>query len=891
MKPVKPPLETSTERDAVLREVEQVLTLARSVSLGPEFDDIIRAAVERATDRLMAATRRRTARLAALAAVQQTVAGGFDLPAIMAGVYEHVREILDAPSFLVASYDAAAGTLRCEFAVTEGATIASEPLVVIPLVEGPISQVIRTGRPLARAEGRGVRGEVLPLPGKPSSLIPRSTLLVPLRKGDEVFGVIQVQSYHEGAYGAEDVEFLTTIAHQTAMAMDNARLYEEALRRSREVEALLAAAQEIGAELDPEQVLSRVVEAAAHLVDAEVATIGITARGGLHFDRIWQNGAWRQVEAVVAWDDAAFNTCTAGLPLCDNNPGADAAGPLAAVLPPLRSRLAVPVFGAEQRVLGVIALFNKRKRDGFAARDLDLTSAFASHAATALVKANAYRAMEQSRNQLQTLMDRSWSAVFVLDPVEGSLRDANAAAVQLLGREREAVLGRRVFDLTPEDDHAAWRAVMREAPAMGDAIQRELHVLSQDGTAIPLDVTATRLDVDDAPALVCLARDRRPRIRQEEAERLRALGEMASGVAHDFNNLLGVILGRTELMIGRLPPGETAMHADLDVIRQAALDGAETVKRLQAFSGVARLTQKGSADVNKVLRDAVEFTRPRWKDAAQQRGVTIEVKIEPGEVPPAAGGAPELREVLVNLLFNAVDAMPHGGTITLRSWAAADRVFISVTDTGVGMPETVRRKVFEPFFTTKGSRGAGLGLSASYGIISRMGGRISVESAPFQGTTFTIDLPAGEVAPSAPAQVRQRMLPLTLLLVDDEPQMLRTTKMMLEIEGHRVVAVGGGKAALDAIETEHFDAVLTDLGMPEINGLQLAEELRARGHTLPVLLITGWGLELESERVQTVGVTDILPKPFDGEKLRAKLAAITTEPPPKSQELVPAGRT
>jgi PAS domain S-box-containing protein len=888
VKPVRSTGEISAERDTVLREVEQVLTLARSVSLGPEFDDIIRSAVERATDRLMAATRRRTARLAALSAVQQTVAGGFDLPAIMQGVYEHVREILDAPNFLVATHDPAARTLRCEFAVTEGAVIPPGPLAAIPLTEGPVSQVIRTGQPLTRSEGRGARGDVLPTPGKPSSLIPRSTLLVPLRTGDDVIGVLQAQSYREGAYGDEDVEFLSTIAHQAAMAMANVRLYREALRRRHEVEALLAAAQELGAELDPESVLSRVVEAAAHLVDAEVATIGVAARGGLRFDRVWQDGAWRQIEAVAEWDDAAFNACTAGLPLRDNQPDGAAAGPLRDVLPALRNRLAVPVFGPEQRVLGVIALFNKRNRDGFSEHDLDLTAAFASHAATSLAKATAYRSIEQSRNQLQTLMDRSWSAVLMLDPADGALRDVNTAAMQMLGREREAVIGRPMFQFTPETDHASWRAMLEEAPDMGDAIQRELHALSQDGTPIPLDVTATRLDVDDTPAVVCLARDRRPRIRQEEAERLRALGEMASGVAHDFNNLLGVILGRTDLMIARLPKGESTTHTDLDVVRQAALDGAETVKRLQAFSGVARLTQKGSADVNKVLRDAVEFTRPRWKDAAQQRGVTIEVGVEPGEVPPAAGGAPELREVLVNLLFNAVDAMPHGGSITLRSWLEQERVFISVSDTGVGMPETVRRKVFEPFFTTKGSRGAGLGLSASYGIISRMGGRISVDSAPFQGTTFTIDLPAGEAEQAAPPKPRQSTQPLRLLLVDDEPQMLRTTKMMLEIEGHQVTAVGGGKAALEAIDKDSFDAVLTDLGMPEVNGLQLAETLRARGHTQPVLLITGWGLELETDRVQAVGVTDILPKPFDGEKLRAKLAAITAEPPARHDVLVPA---
>jgi CheY-like chemotaxis protein/two-component sensor histidine kinase len=345
-------------------------------------------------------------------------------------------------------------------------------------------------------------------------------------------------------------------------------------------------------------------------------------------------------------------------------------------------------------------------------------------------------------------------------------------------------------------------------------------------------------------------------------------------VAHDFNNMLGVILGRTDLMVSQAIRQAPAVVPDLMVIKQAALDGAETVKRLQAFSGVKRLPQNETADANEVVHDAIELTRARWRDAAQQRGTTIEVVAETENVSPAAGSAAELREVLVNLIFNAVDAMPEGGRIVLHTHEHDGRVIITVSDNGTGMSESVRSRIFEPFFTTKGARGNGLGLSASYGIISRLGGSITVDSALGQGTTFTIELPAGELHEPRAAAPEVARGPLDLLVVDDEPQMLMTTAMMLEIEGHHVVTAGTARAALNAIEGGRFDAVLTDLGMPEMNGLQLTEALRARGHTLPVYLITGWGLELDPDEVRRTGVTDILPKPFDATKLRALLASI-----------------
>ncbi len=371
---------------------------------------------------------------------------------------------------------------------------------------------------------------------------------------------------------------------------------------------------------------------------------------------------------------------------------------------------------------------------------------------------------------------------------------------------------------------------------------------------------------------------RRGQDRAAESERLRALGEMASGVAHDFNNLLGVILGRCELLLAADEATPQQLRPHLEVIRRAALDGAETVKRLQAFSGVSQGKQDEAVDLGRIVHDVVEFSRPRWKDAAQQRGITITIETEVEPLPLMQGNAAELREVLLNLVINAVDALPRGGTIRIRVRRVGGEVHLVIQDTGVGMPEAVRRRIFEPFFTTKGSRGAGLGLSMSYGIVSRMGGRIDVSSAPHQGTTFTITLPFRAAEAAGARETPPAPRPLRVLVVDDEPQMLSTTTLMLEMEGHRAVTAARAAEALALLrDPEHqpFDVVLTDLGMPEMNGFQFVAALRAAGITVPCVLVTGWGYELSDDELRRSGAQAVLPKPFSATQLRDVLAAVT----------------
>ncbi len=368
-----------------------------------------------------------------------------------------------------------------------------------------------------------------------------------------------------------------------------------------------------------------------------------------------------------------------------------------------------------------------------------------------------------------------------------------------------------------------------------------------------------------------------------ESERLRALGELASGIAHDFNNILAVILGRCEVLLASdantIQPADVARH--FEVVRQAARDGEATVKRLQAFSGINRSPSTGAMDVPAIVRDVVEYTRPRWKDEAQQRGVTVQVEIDAAPLPPIVGDPSELREVLVNMLFNALDALPRGGAIRLSVSRSDGDVIVRVADTGLGMAEAVRKRIFEPFYTTKGQRGAGLGLSMSYGIVTRMGGHIDVASTPGEGTVFTVTLPFREAHAEEQGSIDEFVGPLSILLVDDEAQILETTQLMLELDGHQVTTADGGAEALELLresaepgEPGIYDIVLTDLGMPGMNGLQLLAAIRAAGYALPCLLVTGWGAELAGTDVEAAGAQAVLPKPFSVQQLRQALAAV-----------------
>jgi signal transduction histidine kinase/ActR/RegA family two-component response regulator len=359
------------------------------------------------------------------------------------------------------------------------------------------------------------------------------------------------------------------------------------------------------------------------------------------------------------------------------------------------------------------------------------------------------------------------------------------------------------------------------------------------------------------------------RIREQfsQLEKMSALGELASGVAHDFNNTLAGILGRAQLL-QRTSDLET-IRCGLKIIIKTAEDGAKTIKRIQDFARQRRDHDFAPIAVDQLLFDVSEITRPRWKDCAEAANVHISLELQIRSRALVMGEASELREVLVNMVFNAVDAMPEGGTLTLSAAEADGCVEISVKDTGVGMKSETSARIFDPFFTTKGKAGMGLGLAVSYGIIRRHEGNIEVESEVGRGTAFRIRLPIarGVVKGVTGELVMPRAaLPLSnltrILVVDDEDYVRELLRDILESEGYEVVLADSGREALKLFDADCFDAVFTDVGLPGMSGWELARAIRERNKRLPLAVITGWGEAVGSNEQKEAQVDWVVAKPF-----------------------------
>jgi nitrogen-specific signal transduction histidine kinase len=363
------------------------------------------------------------------------------------------------------------------------------------------------------------------------------------------------------------------------------------------------------------------------------------------------------------------------------------------------------------------------------------------------------------------------------------------------------------------------------------------------------------------------------------ADKLRALGQLASGVAHDFNNSLAAILGRAQLL--RRQTQDDALVRNLEIIQTAAEDAAATVRRIQTFARKSPAKEFEMLDVSSLLNDAIEITRTRWENEARLRGLDYEVRLEAESGQFTSGSASELREVFVNLIVNAVDAMPTGGKLVISCVQNDARLRLKFVDTGTGMPEDVRQKIFDPFFTTKGAQGTGLGLSVSYSIIERHEGSISVSSEPGGGTVFTIELPASarksEVAGIAPENVE--VPSLSILVIDDEPSVRETLAEMLEVMGHRVMLAESGQNALQTLAGNNCDLVFTDLAMPDMDGWETSRAIRKRWPEMNVVLVTGYGSGTVPPAGEGNLVNGIIGKPFDFSQISQTITNILNNQP------------
>jgi signal transduction histidine kinase len=370
-------------------------------------------------------------------------------------------------------------------------------------------------------------------------------------------------------------------------------------------------------------------------------------------------------------------------------------------------------------------------------------------------------------------------------------------------------------------------------------------------------------------------------------ERLHALGQMAAGIAHDFNNYLSPIIGLSELILTRpqLMKEPEKVLKYMRAVHQAGLDAALVVRRLREYYRAADADDEMKViDLKLVVEQTIELTQSRWGDQSLSKGTKyrIATKLDDAGVP---GRASELRQMLVNLIFNALDAMPHGGELSLTIQSDAERpgiVNLEVSDTGEGMTLEVRKRCLEPFFTTKGAAGTGLGLATAYGIIKRHHGEIQIESEPGKGTRIIIALPSVpiHVAPTAPRDRRQ-LPPMDILLIDDEEMVRNVIAEYLRADGHRVDVADGPTVGLHKINDGQYDLIITDRSMPDMSGDQLAAKAKHIAPHVPILMLTGFGDLMIARGDQPNGVDLLISKPITMDGLRDAIADVTSRSTPE----------
>jgi PAS domain S-box-containing protein len=369
-----------------------------------------------------------------------------------------------------------------------------------------------------------------------------------------------------------------------------------------------------------------------------------------------------------------------------------------------------------------------------------------------------------------------------------------------------------------------------------------------------------------------------------QQERLRALGQIASGIAHDINNALSPAALYTQALLSHEPALTERARAHLAVIQRAIEDVAQTVQRMRAFYMPQGMeTTLAPVELNQVLAQVIELTRARWSNMPQERGVVVHVESDfAPDLPKILGAESEVRDALTNLMLNAVDALPEGGVIRLRSRfdSRDEQIVLEIQDNGVGMTETTRSRCLEPFYTTKGERGTGLGLPMVFGMLQRHGGELEIDTELGKGTTMRLKFPC---APTG-LNVRDRQLvpkppPMRILLVDDDPLVLRSLRDSLELEAHEVVTAEGGQAGIDEFSGAFdagrpFDIVVTDLGMPYVDGRKVAARVRQVDPQVPVVMLTGWGHRLIATDDKPEHVDRVLSKPPKMAELRATLSEL-----------------
>ena len=696
----------------------------------------------------------------------------------------------------------------------------------------------------------------------------RSSLIFPLEYKGKVIGTMNFGSKEPHHFLDHQIKFLHSLASGLAISIQNALLFEETKKRLNELTVLYEIMRISASNLNLDQMLREIIHYLNGFFKFEAFGIALldekTKRLVPHPSFIGH--PVKDIERLGLCLGKGITGWVAerGEPLLVNDIRKDFR--YIVYDESIGSEMCVPLK-VGQKVVGVLDA-QSRVLNAFSNDDLRLLGIVGGQLAILIENLRLYEGIKQSEEKYRTVIEGAHDGICVIGK-DNRFKYVNRREAELQGLPQEKLVGKDFRDFLDEASKQVMAdRFIRRGEEEKLSPRFELNILRRNGEVRNVEINARVIkDSDGDINYVVFTKDITEKKKMEEqllqAEKLRALAEMASGVAHDFNNALAAILGNTQLLLFTVQDEE--LKETLKTIEKVAKDSAQTVRRLQDFTRKKVHQELFKVDVNSIVRDSVEITKPKWKDEVQRRGSHIEIVSSLEEVPPVSGSTSELREVMTNMIFNAIEAMPEGGKIEIRTFQKGKEVFIQISDSGIGIAEDVRKKIFEPFFTTKPFTNTGLGLSMSYGIIKRFGGDIEAQSKVGHGATFTIILPIGRDSKE------EAILPSTIkkgkkariLVIDDEEFVRSVLSRTLAQVHHQVTLAEDGEKGIQLFKEKKFDMVLTDLGMPGMSGWDVCRMIKKISPHTPVGMITGWGAEMSRSKMEEYGLDFIISKPFD----------------------------
>jgi PAS domain S-box-containing protein len=530
----------------------------------------------------------------------------------------------------------------------------------------------------------------------------------------------------------------------------------------------------------------------------------------------------------------------------------------------------------------------------FLPQEIEILNSVCNQIGAAIANARLFNAIKEAKTEWETTFDAMSELIYMQD-LDGQIIRVNRAMARRLKFEPQKIVGSRAEEVF-KDARSPWCYHQKpEVYEVNKIIKVEFEDKALEGT---FEIATTPIYSSEGQLFAWLfvgkdiTEQRQLQNQFVQIERLKALGEMASGVAHDFNNVLAGILGKTQLMLATIEkgmaPDRELLKQNLKTIEQTTIQGSHTVKRIQDFTRIRTDQKFDHVDVNDSVNYAIDVIRPVWKDQCEA-GIRIEIQFRPGVIPPVSGISSELTEVMLNVLTNAIDAMPTGGILSIKTELCqlenSSCVEIEVSDTGIGMSSEAKRRIFDPFFSTKGPKGTGLGMSVAYGIISRHQGSIRFESELGKGTTCYLSLPVAKQSEKTmrlrtPAMEKEK---LRILVIDDEVVIRDFLAEMFVSAGYEADAAATGREGIAFFEKNHYDLVFSDLGLPEMSGWDVAKAIRTKKPSIPIVLLSGWGIQLDDVRIRECGINLVLSKPCQMEELLAAVEDVLNRHQPRPE--------